>query len=233
MNKSVVSKVSAPSLDHLLVASSQHLERTSQLLLTTSPAISAYVGGQKNALSARQHQVGVDSNYKRCVTCGAILIPGWSCKKHRPRPVASKRITAKKNHDRVVKSSQTKKQVQTDLAYECDLCHGVSRFEIPRRRAPKPAASIMATLNDSSIDKTSSSAGQMTTAPAVQPLAPVSEIPGQVTAKPATEGPSKRRAKKSKNGGLAALLAQKKSQNASPAATASAGFDLMDFMKTA
>lgn len=213
--------------DEAVVASVPYLERLAESFLATSPALSAYLGSQSDRLCQVQHATpGDDETRKVCQSCSSTLIPGWSCKKYRSRPNPQQKKDAKKHNVSSAKASIKKAVPLNYIAYECDLCHVVTRFELPTKRAkvatrkmPEPAATTKA-----------ASTSSLATAPSVVPTpSPAGEpMDSKSAPKKDAEGSGRKRTKKNKSGGLAALLAKSKSENASPAA-----FDLMDFMKTA
>lgn len=219
--------------DEAVLAGLGHLEHSSRILLTTSPALSAYLACQKNIISSAEKipNHGHASN-KQCQACGNALIPGWSCRKSRPKP--GMELKSSKHKKSMTKTSSpvvTKpaKKGRDHVLYECLLCHSVSRCKVfvPKKEA-EPAVV-------KAVDKA-------TTAPAISvpaipaPAQPVmavlpEPVPGKAANQPTNGGTAnsvRKRSKKTKAGGLAALLAKSKSESASPS-----GFDLMDFMKTA
>lgn len=154
------------------------------------------------------------------------MIPGWSCKKYRPRPEPKPRKITQKAAERVSKSGKAKVAEKDYIALQCDLCHSVTRFKVPEKTS-KPAASKVIPKATTSMYNSTPSTIVTPEAIATQPSLAVS-VPEKLSVKSATDGAAKKRSKKNKAGGLAALLAKSKSESASPS-----GFDLMDFMKTA
>lgn len=226
MNKTSTSKPP----DESALAGLRYLGKSSQLLLATSPAISAYLGSQSNRLSSDLDIISKDKRKdKICHGCGSTMIPGWSCKKSR-RNVPKARKTGVKKHTAAVskRPSESKPTKPDHIAYDCDRCHTTSRFNLPEKK-PLPATGETKALESAKASKDKPIALSPTTS-AAPPLqsAPSQPSSAKVATKSESEVSGRKRAKKNKSGGLAALLAKSKSESASPAA-----FDLMDFMKTA
>ncbi|KAF1347100.1 hypothetical protein BDV97DRAFT_278101, partial [Delphinella strobiligena] len=183
-----------------------YLEKWAESFLVTSPALSAYLGAQRDRLCQVQHVLPEDhETRKACQSCGSILVPGWSCKKYRPRPNPQQKKDAKKHSASPVKASIKKAEPLDYVAYECDLCHVVTRFKLPTKKT-KVATRKMREPDGTTNVKVTGASSLATT--------PSKDV----------EGSGRKRAKKNKSGGLAALLAKSKNESASPA-----GFDLMDF----
>lgn len=227
------------SQDPIAIASLDFLQRSSQLLATKSPHLSAYLGAQKQALATHVSVLaGRDEDCKTCGTCANILIPGWSCKKHGSKPSESKssqkrkRIIEDNSNPGQQKRSTTGEQSKLNhVAYKCDLCHSLTKFKQPVQKTAK--ASKPAVSSNTSSDQLSKPIlqSEATTSHNVRPAiqTDVSDTKDGPSRKQQDAGPpSKKRSKKSKMGGLAAMLAKSKSESSSPAL----GFDLMDFMKT-
>lgn len=214
------------SPDEHSLAGLKHLKTSSQLLQPTCPALSAYLASKSNTFASILKVTDKDDpTTKLCQRCGNAMIPGWSCKKAR-RPASMK--NAKKNIDGVAKASTKESNPDTKdyIAYDCDLCHTVTRFRRPERderimetKVQQVPVHPSENLSKESISATPPlGASHTTTSSAPSSAAQTPTQSGQVAAK---------KRKKNKSGGLAALLAKSKSESASPS-----GFDLMDFMKS-
>lgn len=209
-----------PSADTL--AALRHLEQASQLLSATSPALSAFLGSEKAALSSA-YNIPREGNgtSKTCSACNSILIPGWSCSTSRSRTLPRKEKRGSEKHI----NGQSVTADKNQMVYECSKCHCKNKFNVTSHR-PKAARrkSEMPVSGESIIQAP---------APSVKPTIPseLSSTHKAVSEKEAdraeTSATIKKRSRKTKHGGLQALLAKSKSES-----TSKSGFDLMDFMKS-
>jgi phage FluMu protein Com len=206
----------------------KHLQAASNLLLPTSPHISAFLAHQlrqSSPLTPSSHPNAATDN---CNACGNALIPGWSCTVSQRRlPEISKKPKTK--------SKVAKKPTLPRITYidnKCTLCNSVntakSDTQAPTRRVKskqslfesKPTIAAVPVQTSTTTIPKSTAISTTTSSPA--PSAAVSSSSGQARGEA-----DKKRNRKQKLGGLQAMLAKSKAPSTAPKA-----FDFMDFMKT-
>ena len=209
-------------------AAQRHLQAASNILLSTSPHISAFLASQAQPSSESSSHTIPDN----CRACGNALVPGWSCK------TSKRRLPERPSKKSKTKSKVAKKPAvpsTTYIDYECSLCHGKNTFKSdtqpPARRSKTSKSAIqskqsvapVAVPTVAPVARPSTTNTKGTTAtPSPAPSTAVSSSSEQTRA-----GADKKRGRKQKLGGLQAMLAKSKASTSAPAA-----FDFMDFMKT-
>ncbi|KAH0367932.1 hypothetical protein KCU65_g4257, partial [Aureobasidium melanogenum] len=206
----------------------KHLQAASNLLLSTSPHISAFLASQvqQSKSTSSSHSKEVLNN---CRACGHALIPGWSC------TVFKRRLPETSSKKSKTKSKVAKKPAITQhtyIDYRCTLCNRVntakSDTQAPARRSKSSLSSLQSKptttpgLVQANATTTSKPAAATTSTPSSTPSTAVSSSSEQ-----ARGGADKKRNRKQKLGGLQAMLAKSKAPASTPKA-----FDFMDFMKT-
>jgi hypothetical protein len=190
-------------------ARQRHLAAASELLMVSSPAVSAHLRSSELALHDDQDLSSSATPYEICTACGSVLLLGWSSR------IAGSTLPSRgsqKAKRRAPRRSQSGRQ-------QCLRCNAVSAMQANMpTKARKP---------DNMTTKI--------TAPAVQASTPLPKPPSLDT-QPATESlavPSNAGSRKarSKKSSLQALLAGQQSSN-SKAGSTKPGYDLKDFMKT-
>ncbi|KAH0343069.1 hypothetical protein KCU83_g8997, partial [Aureobasidium melanogenum] len=206
----------------------KHLQAASNLLLSTSPQISAFLASQlqQTKSPSLSHAKAVPDN---CRACGHALVPGWSC------TVSKRRLPEISSKNNKTKSKVAKKPARTQhtyIDYKCTLCNSIntakSDTQAPARRSKlsvaslqsKPAPTPAPVQNNATT--TNKPTAATTSIPDPAPSTAVSSSSEQ-----ARGGADKKRNRKQKLGGLQALLAKSKAPASTPKA-----FDFMDFMKT-
>ncbi|GAM90088.1 hypothetical protein ANO11243_081280 [Dothideomycetidae sp. 11243] len=182
------------------------LDQASQELLSKSPATSAYIG---LVYLRAGHSPQSKENLNRCGHCGTILLPSWSCKRHK-----SRNSTTVLRHDRNYHPAST-------AIYKCSSCGNDSALR--RRRMATPRTK-RADLKPASTTKEAVVLSEPPATLNVSNVAMQSEVRSKGEAEPSPSA-SRKRAKSRKTAGLSALLAQSKTAQADPPT-----LDLMDFM---
>ena len=112
------------------------LDKASELLMVSSPAISSLlVANHAQASSVPRYHNCPRSQMRRCKACGTALVPGWSCKK-----MTSAALAACGPRTKRFKASQDgpgNTSPPLRIQYKCDQCDSKSSFGVP------PAASRM------------------------------------------------------------------------------------------
>jgi len=219
------SRVSVPEDE----ARQQFLRKASERILALSPTVSARLSAESIKLG---NEILQDTSANTCLACGIFLIPGWSCRK-----------APKASSGRVKKPKSSPDHAPTPRSFQCDKCG--TRTEMPSRKSVSKKH-ISPSLPSSQskdqkpqLNESSSSIGCRVpqTAPASHPQqspegtqvsSPVPDTTAPLA--PASNVASKKRARARKQGGLQALLAQRKTETATQGG--SGGLDLMDFMKS-
>ncbi|CAD0027908.1 unnamed protein product [Aureobasidium pullulans] len=189
-------------------AAQRHLQAASNILLSTSPHISAFLASQAQPSSESSSHTLPDN----CRACGNAL---------------------SKTKSKVAKKPAVPSTTYID--YECSLCHGKNTFKSdtqpPARRSKTSKSAIQSkqsvapvavpTMAPVARPSTTNTKGTTAT-PSPAPSTAASSSSEQTRA-----GADKKRGRKQKLGGLQAMLAKSKASTSAPAA-----FDFMDFMKT-
>lgn len=210
-----------------VTAAQKHLEAASNLLLSTSPHISAFLASQlQQTKSPSSHSNAIPNN---CRACEYSLIPGWSC------IVSRRRLPESSSKKSKTKSKVAKKPAMpqhTYMDYKCTLCNSIntakSETQAPVRRFKSAISSLqskptaMPTPLQTNTTIASKPIVATTSTPSPAPSTAVSSSSEQ-----ARGGADKKRNRKQKLGGLQAMLAKSKAPASAPKA-----FDFMDFMKT-
>lgn len=191
-----------------LSARLRYLNDSAHLLAITAPATSKYLMTSRNTLMFDRNIEQSEAQRRNvCGACGTIMVLGWDA----TMKMESQRRRRKK------KSIDQSKDVQNTtkaMVYECESCSRVTRFPIA---LPKPRNKIR-------LQRQTPSVGAGGTIPTQAKANPNPDIPLS------TNASSKKRAKARKQSGLEAILAKKKSSEAS---SSGFGLNLMDFMKKA
>ena len=218
-------------------ARQQFLVEVSERLFATSPTISARLGAEHIRLNDGERQ---QSESPICLACGIILIPGWSCRK------TSRSLTkAKVDHNTCIKL--------TPRFYECDKCGTRTIIKPSRKITRKDHRTISSSTTQLKPQQSIASSipapsqrQELTTShhQAPKDLAQETGLSRNIEATPLSlvapestlaaqplNAASKKRARTRKQGGLQALLAQRKTETGTQAG-AGGGLDLMDFMKS-
>ncbi|KEQ85472.1 hypothetical protein M438DRAFT_373860 [Aureobasidium pullulans EXF-150] len=208
-------------------AAQRHLQAASNILLSTSPHISAFLASQAQPSSESSSHTIPDN----CRACGNALVPGWSC------TTSNRRLPERPSKKSKTKSKVAKKPAvpsTTYIDYECSLCHGKNTFKSdtqpPARRSKTSKSAIQS--------KQSVAVAVPTMAPVARPSttntkgttatpSPAPSTAASSSSEQTRAGADKKRGRKQKLGGLQAMLAKSKTSISAPAA-----FDFMDFMKT-
>jgi ribonuclease MRP protein subunit SNM1 len=187
-----------------LSARLRYLNDSAHLLTTTAPATSRYMMSSCNALMFdRNIDQSETQRRKVCGACGTIMILGWEC---------TVQLESQKRRRKKGDQSKDAPNSSKAIVYKCESCSRETRFPIP---LPAPRNKMR-----SQRQMPSSGTGAMNLLQAKA---------NSTTSTPlSTNASSKKRAKARKQGGLGAILAQKK---ASEASRSGFGLDLMDFMK--
>ncbi|KAG9852469.1 hypothetical protein KCU98_g3507, partial [Aureobasidium melanogenum] len=209
-----------------------HLQAASNLLLSTSPHLSAFLASQlqqtKSPSSA--HSNAIPNN---CRACGYALIPGWSC------TVSKRRLPETSSKNIKTKSKVAKKPAilqHTYINYKCTLCNSIntakSETQAPARRSKSSMSSLQnkPTATPAPVQTNATTTGKLTATPTTTTTSipsPATSTSVSSSSEQARGGADKKRNRKQKLGGLQAMLAKSKA----PASTHKA-FDFMDFMKT-
>jgi len=210
------------------------LTEASERLLSTSPTVSAQLGAEVIRLD---NDMVDDFHVKTCTACGIRLIPGWSCRK------ITKSLT---KEDKNRKPNYA--VASTPRFYECDKCGSRTQMTLrkpvnerqnssslapDRNNVQKPQVSdTLPSHNVKVPDSAPSSHPEVVREPRQEdPAASTTETAALTPAVPASSAASKKRARARKQGGLQALLAQRKTETASSQGVAGS-LDLMDFMKS-
>ncbi|CAD0098769.1 unnamed protein product [Aureobasidium mustum] len=211
-----------------ITAAQKHLQAASNLLLSTSPHISAFLASQlqQTKSPSLSHSNAIPNN---CRACGNPLIPGWSC------IVSKRRLPESSSKKPKTKSKVAKKPAipqHTYMDYKCTLCNSVntakSETQAPARRSKSAISflqgkpTVMSTPVQTNATTTTKPTIATTSTPSPAPSTAVSSSSEQ-----ARGGADKKRNRKQKLGGLQAMLAKSKAPASTPKA-----FDFMDFMKT-
>ncbi|KAG9672890.1 hypothetical protein KCU99_g4625, partial [Aureobasidium melanogenum] len=206
----------------------KHLHAASNLLLSTSPHVSAFLASQLQQPKSQSlsHSKAVPNN---CRACGHALIPGWSC------TVYKRRLPESSSKKSKTKSKVAKKPAITQhtyIDYKCTLCNSIntakSETQAPARRSKSSMSSLQGkpTATPAPVQNNATTTNKPTAATTSIPNAAPSTAVSS-SSEQAHGGADKKRNRKQKLGGLQALLAKSKAP-----ASASKTFDFMDFMKT-
>lgn len=209
-------------------ARERFLTAASDILLISSPTVSARLGGQHLGLAGDDGSKSTDT--VQCRACGSHLIPGWSCKKVTRN---SSRRTEKRKKRAGGRAMEDSKSLKSQFL-QCDRCDTrtpISKSRKARQQQPGFSQAHMAQL---------SNVGEANNATPVTPIEAASAPTSCAIKSNAEQGSdavrlqrpatnvstaSKKRARTKKASGLQALLAQRKADVKGP------GLDLMDFMK--
>ncbi|KAG9661106.1 hypothetical protein KCU95_g154, partial [Aureobasidium melanogenum] len=205
-----------------------HLQAASNLLLSTSPHVSAFLASQlqQTKSPSSSHSNAIPNN---CRACGHALVPGWSC------TVSKRRLPETSSKNIKTKSKVTKKPAilqHTYIDYKCTLCNSIntakSETQAPARRS-KPSMSSLQnkpTATPAPVQTNATTTSKLTaTTTSIPSPAPSTTVSS--SSEQARGGADKKRNRKQKLGGLQAMLAKSKAPASTPKA-----FDFMDFMKT-
>ena len=184
-----------------LSARLRYLNNSAHLLASTAPETSKFLMLQCNALMFDSEIEQSDSRRQQvCGACGSVMKVGWeaSVRLETQRPRRKRKGTAKMPERR------------QEMAYSCAACSRTTRIrakaiDLRKQAITQKAAPIPTTSQNST-----------------------SSLPNGSTSGPHTATLNSKRRAKRKNGGLEALLANKK---AADARSSGFGLDLMDFMK--
>ena len=185
-------------------ATALYLTRVSELLATSSPTTSAYLGSQQNEVQLRDGKSLLDGvHHQMCLTCGTLMVPGLTCISSRGKPIPKKGRP---------KTGHLGPPIHAALVQTCRVCHR-------KTVAPVVPADIKASYHDK---KTYPSMSQRAALPSAanHNAASVAE-PSSAR----TSGKQRAKARKDKSGLQALLNKNKASTNSTPP------LDLMDFMK--
>ncbi|KAF2706609.1 hypothetical protein K504DRAFT_470687 [Pleomassaria siparia CBS 279.74] len=193
----------------LLQSRLDFLREAAHLLAIPSPTTSATLGTARDRLF-EEHDADLDAPKKEwnalrrevCGACGNLMIPGRTCEV--AYHVRSKVIGKKANKD-TSKPASTSERPEKDVVYSCLRCNRTTIQPLP----PRP----------------SRHAKQLTRANDMGSHMGASNVHAKSTETKAANASSKQR-KKTRKGGLQALLDKSKTQT-----SGSLGLDLMDFMQ--
>jgi RNase P subunit RPR2 len=186
-----------------LSARLRYLNDSAHFLANTSASTSRYLISQRNTLMFDSEIELPDSHRQRtCGACGTILIIGWQT----TAQVQTQRARRQKGSNKTARPIRSKHMV-----YTCESCSRTTRITMPPpvgRHATKPTSKPLKATAETST-----------------PLKPTSTA---VTTLTTVNSSSKQRAKARKKGGLEAILANKKANEAR-----NSGFDFSfsDFLK--
>lgn len=187
------------------------LKEAAHLLAIPSPTTSAALGAARDKL-LEQQDADLEAPKKKwhalrrevCGACGNLMVPGWSCEvTHQTR---SGKLSKKKTKDTPKPSSRPEK----DVVYTCSRCHRRTVQTLP----PRP--SRHATQSTRGIDPRN----------IVDASTPRENGIEATSAVIKSANASSKQRKKTRKGGLQALLDKSKTQT-----SGSLGLDLMDFMQ--
>ncbi len=106
----------------------RYLQRVSEQLLSSSPAVSAHLQAKRHLL-ASEHDLASESPERSCKACGSILIPGWSCK------TATSTLKKRTRPDRLARESTLR------LAkVQCGRCNTVTTIERHKLKTSRRAS---------------------------------------------------------------------------------------------
>jgi phage FluMu protein Com len=206
----------------------KHLQAASNVLLSTSPHISAFLAHQLRQSKSPTPSSHSNTAPDNCKACGNSLIPGWSCTVSQRRlPEISKRPKTK---SKVAKKPALPRITYID--YKCTLCNSVntvkSDTQAPARRSKSKRSILESKPTVAAVPLQTST----TTVTKPTTMTTVTPSPALSTAVSSSSGAArgeadKKRNRKQKLGGLQAMLAKSKAPSTAPKA-----FDFMDFMKT-
>lgn len=197
----------------------QFLTKASGCLLASAPTVSARLATEYIKMID-----GFDLDTATCLACGITLVPGWSCKKIS--------LPRKRKANQSARPSRR--------FYRCDKCGTLTPIK-DKTSATKASSStvqpaVQATIEGTrNVNSNPSTHGQRSGPAAPQTKDDHANDPSEVMKDAAAENvpaavsstaASKKRARARKQGGLQALLAQRKTE------PQSVGLDLMDFMKS-
>jgi ribonuclease MRP protein subunit SNM1 len=183
----------------------RYLNDSAHLLATTAPATSRYLMSSCNTLMFERNIEQSEAQRRNiCGACGTIMVLGWDGTIQLESQSRRKRNNNQK--DEVNRSKS--------IVYKCESCNRTTRFPIP---LPTPRNRLRSL-------RQTPSAGAGVTSTARAKASP------NATAPLSTNASSKKRAKARKQSGLEAILARKKSSEASASGF---GLNLMDFMNKA
>lgn len=211
-----------------ITAAQKHLQAASNLLLSTSPHISAFLASQlfQTKSPSASHLKAAPNN---CCACGHALIPGWSC------TVSRRRLPETPSKNIKTKSKVAKKPAKpqsTCIDYKCTLCNSIntakSDTQAPVRRSKSSMSSLQGKPTAAPVPvQTNTTTITKPTVAATSTPSPALSTAVSSSSEQARGGTDKKRNRKQKLGGLQAMLAKSKAPASAPKA-----FDFMDFMKT-
>lgn len=193
------------------------LDEASQLLLPTSPSISAYLQIRQRDIREIHDMPPKDKTGQDiCRACGSILIPGWSSRSLRRSAKPSNTI-AKPQRKR--KRDATDAKLDSDRI-ECLRCHS------PMIRGTRPASRTTSSHTQSPHQAIIATKIPTVSTPATAAPVVPSPVPTSAENGPATLNRKKRA--RGKDSSLQAMLAKSKSEKKGPQGF---GLDLMDLMQ--
>ncbi|KAK6000947.1 hypothetical protein QM012_003030 [Aureobasidium pullulans] len=209
-----------------ITAAQKHLQAASNLLLSTSPHISAFLASQLQQ-PASSHSKAIPDN---CRACGHALIPGWCCtvSKRRLPETSSKRTKTK---SKVAKKPAVSQHTYID--FKCTLCNGVNTVKSDTQASARRSKSSISSLQSkpttapAQVQSKSTTTSKPALAVTTNTPSPAPSTAVSSSSEQARGGADKKRNRKQKLGGLQAMLAKSKAPASAPKA-----FDFMDFMKT-
>ncbi|KAF2798320.1 hypothetical protein K505DRAFT_233514 [Melanomma pulvis-pyrius CBS 109.77] len=187
------------------------LKEAAYLIAIPSPTTSAALGTARDKL-LEQHDADLEAPNKEwhalrrevCGACGNLMVPGWSCEvTHQTR---SKKLGKRKTKDALKPSNRPEK----DVVYTCSRCHRRTVQTLP----PRPSRHAQ------------QSTGAIDTRNIIDAFTPREKGVEATSAVIKSANASSKQRKKTRKGGLQALLDKSKTQT-----SGSLGLDLMDFMQ--
>jgi len=197
----------------------QYLHDASDLLIASSPAISARLRTVERKVAGEQGLATDQHKDRSCTACGNVLIPGWSCK-----------IIVRNDGSKVLQGRPSKPSARSSvktLKMQCLACNAITVTDSrkPPRLGNKTVPPPTTHVNVTSVAAARVDAALRTEAPAHATT--ISQAPAtSQAANPITTSSRKARSKKSS---LQALLAGQQQGSAGPATKR--GYELKDFMK--
>lgn len=192
--------MAAPELSARL----RYLNDSAHLLVATAPSTSRYMMSSCNALMFdRNIDQSETQRRKICGACGTIMILGWE---------GTVQLESQKQRRKENDKKKDAPNARKAIVYKCEACSRKTRFPIP---PPVPRNKIRAQR-------------QMPSSGTGATNLPQAKASSTTSTPLSTNASSKKRAKARKQGGLGAILAQRK---ASEPSRSGFGLDLMDFMK--
>ena len=121
----------------------RYLDTASNLLLVSSPALSAYLQAERNStFDDGDNETPAPISHRSCNACGTILIPGWSCKG--PRDARTSRNSRLK--------TSPKESRRQSKRFCCSTCGAVTTLEVDSQRQTKPKISDQLTATHAAQD---------------------------------------------------------------------------------